>query len=332
MKVKADAIIGMNFGDEGKAKVVNTILSEGNYTHCLRFNGGSNAGHTVYINGEKVVTHCIPTGVLQGVKSIIGTGCVLNVKKFFDEMEYLSKWVPNIEDLVKIAYNCHIVKNRHIEEENREIKIGTTKQGIGPAYREKYNRTGHRAEDVDSLKRFITDPYHEFYHNEKPVRILCEGAQAFYLDIDWGFYPYCTSSHCGVGSIINNGISYKDINNIIGVSKCYETYVGAGSFQDLSDKALDRIGEVGQEFGATTGRKRQTNYLNCKRLIKSCKLNGASLVIMNKLDILREVGVWKLFDMENNLIDLDNEDSFKEYVRQCIPDTDVVFSESPYDI
>jgi adenylosuccinate synthase len=334
--MKADVVLGFVFGDEGKAKVVHDLLKTNDYTHTLRFNGGENAGHTIYINDEKVISHMVPTGAISGIKSIIGPGCALNVESFFAEMDRLAQYNPNIHDCVKIAYNCHIVTGNHLEEELKETKIGTTRKGIGPAYRDKHARTGLRAEDVDALKPYLIDPYAEFYQTKvkkkdrKNIRVLCEGAQALWLDIDWGDYPYCTSSHCGVGAVMNNGVSHKSINKVYGVGKCYETYVGSKVFQ-TKDPILTKLGDAGNEYGATTGRRRQVNYFNMDRMRQSCKMSGADTLILNKLDVLQKVDVWKVIE-NDNLFDLGNEAAFKRYIREAFKDVKVIFSTSPYHI
>jgi len=329
--VSVDIVLGLSYGDEGKAKVVHDLISKNDYTHCMRFNGGANAGHTVYVEGVKVVTHSIPTGALQGIESIIGSGCVLNVNTFFSEMKLLSEINPNIHDVVKIASNCHIVTDEHLKEELLETKIGTTKQGIGPAYRDKYSRVGIRAEDIPELKNYIVDSFDVIYNQPGHIKVLAEGAQAMFLDVDLGDYPYCTSSHCGVGGVINNGISHKDIDQVIGVAKCYETYVGAKSFQG-DESELDKIGDKGCEYGATTGRRRQVNYFDTNRIVKACTLTGTSKLIVNKLDVLRDLGIWKAFDNKGNLVDFKTENNFTSYVKSIIPEVDVIFSSSPYKI
>ena len=329
--MKADIIQGLTYGDEAKSKVCNEYLKKRKYSHCLRFSGGSNAGHTVYLEGKKVVTHCIPTGVLQGVKSIIGPGCVVNERMFFEELEVLERVVPGVSKNVKIAQNVHITTTAHLLEEAQEKKIGTTKKGIGPTYRDKYARVGVRAESIPGLKDFVIDIYEELHNPLEEVYVMCEGAQAIGLDIDWGKYPYVTSSHCGVGGVINNGIPYTAIQDVIGVAKCYDTYVGAYSYQDPRDDVLTQLGDVGNEYGATTGRRRQVNYLDFDMLKKHIGLTGTNVVILNKLDVVKEVDVWKMF-FNKTLIDLSSEESFKYFIRKNLSGVEVIFSSSPYHI
>ena len=185
-------------------------------------------------------------------------------------------------------------------DEINENKIGTTKKGNGPAYRDKYNRKGLRADDVPELREFIIDSYEEF-HGNKEVKILCEGAQGFELDIDWGDYPYVTSSHCTIGGAILNGIPPRNIRNVIGIAKVYATYVGNKKFEG-DDPAFENIRELGMEYGATTGRPRQINWLDFDMLTKAIKVNGVNHLIINKLDVLEELGLFKLYrkgDLKN---------------------------------
>lgn len=273
----------------------------------------------------------IPVGALYGIRSIIGPGCVVNERGFFQELEELSKVVPDVANYVKIAKNTHVVLDKHIEEENKESKLGTTKRGIGPTYRDKYARVGIRAEDISGFSDYLVDMYDEFYSSGEDIYMLCEGAQALMLDIDWGVYPYVTSSHCGVGSVINNGVPYKSLNEIIGVGKCYDTYVGTREFQNKEDKDLVALATLGKEFGATTGRLRQTNYFNLDTLVKSSNMSSATKVILNKIDILRELDIWKLY-FKNELLDLGNEEDFKQVILENLPGVEVIFSDNPYHI
>lgn len=330
-----DVILGGSLGDEGKGKVCAHLSASGRYSHVLRFNGGGNAGHSIYVKGQKVVTHMIPTGAVHGIRSIIGPGCVLNEVSFFKELEELSRINPNIKKCIGIAKNAHIVQEKHKEEELLENKIGTTKQGIGPAYRDKYARIGVRAEKVSSLKEFMVDMYEEFYESNLDAVILCEGAQAFGLDIDWGEYPFVTSSHCGVGAVINNGIPHSSIRDVIAVVKAYDTYVGTKSFQNNGDAMLNKLGDLGMEYGATTGRRRQCNYLNIDMVKKMCDMNGVTQLIVNKVDILQQADCWKIMvgpekiEHGDNVVNFYTEQGFCEFIRASLPKIkSIVFSYS----
>lgn len=290
----ADIVVGLQHGDEAKGKVTHHLCKEGGYTHVLRFNGGGNAGHTIYHEGKKFITHYIPAGVFYGIRSVIGSGCVINAKHFFKELEEL-KSAGIDTSLVKIASNCHVITEDHLEEDNKDTKIGTTKRGTGPAYRNKYNRTGLLAKDSDEFKDLIVDLYEEFYNSGNNVKILCEGAQGFELDIDWGDYPYVTSSHCISSSALLNGISPHAVRNIWGVGKVYDTYVGAKTFEPKS-KVFGQIREAGEEYGATTGRPRQCNWLDIDRLIKSINVNGITHLVLNKVDVLEKVNSFSVYE------------------------------------
>ena len=339
--VKLDVVMGVSQGDEGKGSVVHFLCDSDNqkdkiqhYTHCVRFNGGGNAGHTVYHKGQKVVTHIIPTGILHGLKSIVGSGCVLNVKSFFEELNDLKSKGFDVDNKVFISKQCHIVTDAHLEEELNETAIGTTKRGIGPCYRDKISRKGLRAEQVPELQPYLIDMYDEFYVKPGIKNVLAEGAQGFYLDVDLGDYPYVTSSNCGVGALINNGFSHKDIRIVWGVGKVYETYVGSKDFHG-KDPIFDKIQEVGKEFGATTGRRRQCNLLNLDRLIKAIRCLGVTAVNLRKLDILEEVKFFR-FVYGGVEFDFDNSDSFCEKIHEILEKetnaTHIIFSENPYGL
>lgn len=330
--MKVDAVLGLQYGDEGKGKVCHSLLKDGLYTHVIRFNGGGNAGHTIYHNGKKLITHLIPSGVFFGVKSIIGPGCVVDVEKFFREIDYLEDNGIKTEGLVYISKNAHIITDDHLNEDGADTSIGTTRTGNGPCYRDKYARNGFRAKEIDLLNSYLIDIYQEFYEQDNSTfKILAEGAQAFGLDIDWGDYPFVTSSHCGIGSILNNGFNHRHINKVYGIIKAYETYVGAKKFQP-EDEIFNKIQQEGQEFGATTGRKRQCNWLDWNLVMKAARMNGVSRVVMNKVDILNKVEAWKV-KFNGEVLSFDSESDFVYWTKKQLAAEDirVSFSYTPHD-
>ena len=328
----ADIVIGLSYGDEGKGKVTHHLLKSGEYTHCLRFNGGCNAGHTIYHNGKKFVTHHLPAGLFFGVKSIIGSGCVVNLEQFYSEIQMLEQSGIPTKGLIYIANNAHIITDEHITEDSGDTNLGTTKRGNGPAYRNKYDRTGTRAEDVPELAEYLVDIAQEFHGALKAPVVLCEGAQGFGLDIDWGDYPYVTSSHCTTAGALLNGIPPQAVRKVYGVTKAYDTYVGAKAFHG-SGRVFDLLQQTGDEFGATTGRPRQCNWLNVQELKKAIDINGVTDLIVNKVDILREVGQWNLRSAHNDSIfmQLGSEQSWKVYIKRYLSaaNLNITFSESP---
>jgi adenylosuccinate synthase len=256
--VCADVVIDLQFGDCGKGKVVHCLAAERAYTHVMRFNGGSNAGHTIYHKGKKFVTHLVPAGVFHGVRSVVAGGCVVDVDKLLQEIRGLEKLGIPASELVRVAANAHIATRKHVAEEENEQKIGTTRTGNGPAYRDKHARTGRRAHDDSRLSHLLTDPYLELWGSDEGSYVLMEGAQGFGLDVDWGDYPYVSSSNCTVAGAVNAGIPPQNVMEIVGVAKPYVTYVGTKKFSG-DHPGLTEIQRVGQEFGATTGRPRQCN-------------------------------------------------------------------------
>lgn len=345
----ADVIVDLQAGDTGKGKVAHHLAKSGEYDYVLRYNGGSNAGHTVYHNGVKVVTHQIPVGVLHGVKSIIGPGCVVNLDKLEEEILELNMQGISTHNLIFIDKRAHVVTDMHLEEDAYDNRIGTTKQGIGPAYRDKYDRVGTRIEDISSLLSHplftVVDVYDILFTDETYYRILCEGAQGFNLDIDWGDYPYVTSSHCTVGSACLNGIPPHKIRKVFGVLKAYETYVGNKEIiVDEYDKPIfERIQEVGNEFGATTGRKRRVNWLNLREVTKAMHINGVTNLIINKMDVLEEVGEFAVIPhdighaRDGKPIRFSNAKVFRQFVDGTLMDhsnrhLDITWSKTPHGI
>lgn len=318
----ADVVVDLQYGDCGKGKITNYLCTTNDYTHVVRYNGGCNAGHTIYHNNQKIITHHIPCGVLHGIKSIIGPGCVLNVNQFFKEIKELEDAGIDTDGLIKVASNVHIITDFHIAQDRKDSEIGTTKRGNGPAYRDKYDRKGMIALEIPELSDYIIDMYEELHNNQEfdEIKVLFEGAQGFGLDIDWGDYPYVTSSHCTVGSAILNGVPPKSIRDIWGVAKVYETYVGAKEFQGV-DPILDEVREVGEEYGATTGRPRQTNWLDLDLLKRAITVNGVNRLVVNKTDVLEKVNFWKLYE-GIHAKEFSKGDHMQKYIKDYVLDID----------
>jgi adenylosuccinate synthase len=326
----ADVILDLQQGDSGKGKISNSLVQTGDYTHSVRFNGSNNAGHTIYKDGKKIVTHSIPAGVLHGVKSIIGPGCVVNVNHFFDELDDLEDCGIDLNGLVYISKNTHIITSSHLEEDGRDTKIGTTKRGNGPAYRDKYDRKGIRASEVHELQPYLIDVYEEF-HGKKGCSVLFEGAQGFYLDVDWGDYPYVTSSHCTVGSAVMNGVPPQKIRKIYGAAKIYETYVGTKKFEP-DDPVFEKIRGLGNEYGATTGRPRQCNWLDIDNLVKAARINGVTDLVVSKMDILRSIGMWCLY-YHGKKLTFSSEMGIKDFITNQIgSDVTIYWSDNPENL
>tara|TARA_R110000824_G_scaffold51832_1_gene144234 strand:- start:168 stop:1163 length:996 start_codon:yes stop_codon:yes gene_type:complete len=329
----ADVIVDLQYGDCGKGKVTHHLCKNGDYTHVIRYNGGCNAGHTIYHEGKKFVTHHIPAGVFFGIKSIIGPGCVVNPDKFFDEIAELERGGINTEGLIYVARNTHVITDEHVEEDGKDLQIGTTKRGNGPAYRDKYARTGLRAEDMPCFEEYLVDIYDELYSHDNAV-ILFEGAQGFGLDVDWGDYPYVTSSHCTSASALLNGVPPQAIRKVWGVAKMYETYVGAKKFQP-DDEIFNMIRKVGVEYGATTGRPRQCNWMDWNLLEKAANINGVTDLVFNKVDVLRDVRRWNLLN-NGKKVEFNSEKAMHSWImdksKSLINDPMIHFSDNPNSI
>jgi len=336
--IRSDVVVGLRYGDEGKGKIVAALCASGNYDYCVRYNGGPNAGHTVYKGGVKLVTHSIPTGILYGIPSFIGPGCVVNLKGFLDELQTLQEVLPeyDLASLIRIAPEAHIVTEELVEEDKREDKIGSTGQGIAPTYAAKMKRTGIRAHQSPLLQSFLGHPQFTPYYNK---RVLFEGAQGFELDPDLGQYPYVTSSS-GLPGNIGNVVPITSLDQVIGVAKVYDTYVGNNPlFEMVTDPVFEKIRELGKEYGATTGRPRKVQWLDLPRLFESILMSGATTVYINKIDILREVGVWKLsfasdgdFEPVECIDEADFRWMIKDYISTLPWTVELIFSGDPNGI
>lgn len=336
MKIKnVDICCGLSWGDEAKGKLVTELLKRNKYDFVCRWSGGSNAGHTVYLNGIKYHTHIIPSGIFYGIKSIIGPDCFLNLKDFKDEINYLKNHGFDTS-LVKISPRTHIITSQHKEEDLKKYKEkqGSTGKGIAPCAKDKFGRLGILARDCidDFFKNYLQDE--ELFGD-----ILCEGAQGYWLDINHGNYPYVTSSYTLPYSACSLGFPPQIIRNIYGAAKIYDTRVGVDpEFSDslLEDETLNKIALVGNEFGTTTGRARKVNWLNLDKLIEAIQISGTTDVIISKVDVLEKIGVWKYY-YEGKLLEVLSKDDLITNIKlhlskNCSLLKKIIFSYSPKTI
>jgi adenylosuccinate synthase len=335
---KVDVIIGLQHGDEAKAKCAYSICKENKnyYDYVVRFNGGPNAGHTIYHEGRKFVTHQVPVGVFFDIPSIIGPCSVIDLFKLEKEVNELSKFLgKDISNLILIDKRAHIITSSHIESDSDGSTIGSTKSGIAYAYGDKHLRKGIRYEGACTYQFACIDTY-KLFHEDKPKDFLFEGAQGWGLDIDFGDYPYVTSSHCGIAGVIASGVNHNMIGAVFGIAKIYETYVGNKQFQPIENDELPRFQEVGQEIGATTGRKRQCNYLNLDTLIPAININGVTDIIFNKVDVIQQLNIFKVI-YKNNIMIFDSFIDMKRFIGDTLVNeiqhsVSIIYSGNPYEI
>ncbi len=288
---KVDILCGLNWGDESKGKIAGWLANTNHYDFVCRWAGGNNAGHTIYVNNKKYKTHLIPCGIFYNVKSIIGQDCVVNIEGFKEEIQYLENNGFDTS-LIKISPKAHVVMEKHIEEDKKDYaeKQGTTSRGIAPCYKEKYGRTGTRVEDVEFFKPYLWDE--QLYGN-----ILCEGAQGFWLDINYGNYPYVTSSTTLPYGACVLGFPPQKIEKIIGATKMYDTRSGKDPlFPEslLEDEELKQLCILGEEYGTTTGRLRKVNWLNIDKLIKAINISGVTDIVISKVDVIEKIDIYKI--------------------------------------
>lgn len=339
---KVDVVLGSFYGDEGKGKIIDYLGSKADI--AVRCSGGNNAGHTIEVDGVKFAFHLIPSGILnKDTIAIIGNGVVVDPKVLIEEMENLKEHGYSADNL-RISDKAHIILPYHIEmdkllEENRgSNKIGTTARGIGPAYCDKYERCGIRAEDLISdrfeelltininnknkifemyghetvdlektladykeyakiLKPYITDTV-TLIHNalDEGKKVICEGAQATLLDIDFGSYPFVTSSNPSIGGVCTgSGVGARDIGEVYGVLKAYSSRVGAGPYvTEQNNEIGDTIRELGHEYGTTTKRPRRCGWLDLVALKYAVRLNGITGLAVNHVDTIGKLDNIKL--------------------------------------
>ncbi len=329
-------VVGAQWGDEGKGKIVDILTKDADVV--IRYQGGSNAGHTVCIGDKKFILHLIPSGILhEGKICVIGNGVVIDPKSFLEEKKTLEELGINMNDRLFISEKAHLVMPYHKEldalkeKSLGDEKIGTTKRGIGPCYVDKHGRVGiricdlldkeilkkkieinvneiNKIADVYGFKPFSANDifleYADYAEEIVPFikntvyylngvfinkkRLLFEGAQGSLLDVDFGTYPFVTSSNPTVGGAFSGtGLPYTALNSVVGVMKAYTTRVGNGPFpSELLDDMGNQIREKGGEFGATTGRPRRCGWLDLVVVKYAAMLSGMDSIAMTKIDVL----------------------------------------------
>lgn len=338
------AIIGAQWGDEGKGKITDLLAEKSDLV--VRYQGGHNAGHTIWVNGVKTVLHVIPSGVLHPhCTSVIGHGVVLEPENFLMELDRIKKVTQVTPENLKLSATATIITQYHklldaARESQGSEKIGTTGKGIGPAYEDKVSRRGIKVKDLfdkdtlirrlgvgysekamlfkhlynidfptveeeverlyklgQSMKEYVCDTFSLIDNSlAKGQRILYEGAQGILLDIDYGTYPYVTSSSTAASGIFSGaGIPNHQLKEVIGVAKAYTTRVGEGPFPtELFDDMGSTIQTKGNEFGATTGRKRRCGWLDIPLLRYAIKSSQLTSIALTKLDILSDLPELKI--------------------------------------
>ncbi len=328
-------VIGAQWGDEGKAKVIDLLAAE--HTHVVRYQGGHNAGHTVVVGTERYALQLIPSGVLYPhIIPVIGNGVVVDLPTLFKEIDTLQSRDIDCSQL-KVSSQCHLIFPWHqsldalYEQGRGDDRIGTTLKGIGPAYADKARRIGVRAGDVIDaavfantvkvqavahnseitalggealdvdavvaqfsqlgarLAPYVCDTVEMMHESlDRDDALLLEGAQATFLDLDHGTYPFVTSSNpTAGGACVGTGIGPRYLTRIIGITKAYCTRVGSGPFPtELTDELGDKLVEIGREFGTVTGRRRRCGWLDVVMLRKAVRINSFTEIALTKLDVL----------------------------------------------
>ena len=332
---KSLILVGTQWGDEGKGKIVDHFSKK--FNAVCRFQGGHNAGHTIYKEEEKFVLHLIPSGVFcENVSCFIGQGVILSIDSLLEEIKQLEEKGIELEGKLRISRYCSLLLPLHAKidqlREDNKNSIGTTRRGIGPAYEDKTARRSIKAFDLedsdllesklsslveyynfqiknihnsepfsyDEVYRQLIDSYHKaakYFGDvtdtlegiyEKGGNILYEGAQGTLLDVDYGTYPYVTSSNTLATSVgVGSGFPKSIYSDVLGIAKAYTTRVGAGPFPtELFCEVGQNIAKQGNEFGATTGRPRRCGWLDLVALKYSAKLNNLTELCITKLDVL----------------------------------------------
>lgn len=338
---KSSVVLGCFYGDEGKGRTTDYLGQFADYS--VRATGGNNAGHTIVVNGVKFAMRLVPSGILSGhTTAVIANGVVLNPSVLLGEINMLKSHGIDVDKYLKISDKAHVIFPYHSSmdvmlENKRAHKIGTTKNGIGPAYCDKHERSGIRVGDLykadfEEVLRHqiatkndllaaageptldadeIVKEYKEYAEIMKPYVcdtitllhkalkedkfMVIEGAQATLLDIDFGSYPYVTSSNPTIGGIITGtGLAARDIGDVYGSIKAYSSRVGEGPYvTELLDEVGDKIRDLGHEYGTVTGRPRRCGWLDLVALKYAIDLNGINYINLNHLDTIGKLDTFK---------------------------------------
>lgn len=292
------AVLGANFGDEGKGHIAHALSPD--YDYVVRFNGGGNAGHTIYRDGQKFVHHLLPSMDFREpkLKGFLGAGMVIDLEQLVNEIIEAEKTYPGVGARIHVDPDAFIVLNEHKEEDKaRNGDLGTTNKGIGPCYAAKIARRGTRIKEYLKNHSLITSVLIDMGVNFTHVselkyklissKILFEGAQGVMLDINHGTYPYVSSSDCTVAGIAASGFGFVMPSKVYGVVKAYSTRVGTGPFPtEIQGEEAEALRIRGKEFGSTTGRPRRVGWLDIPALKYAVDKGGITSLIMTKLDIL----------------------------------------------
>lgn len=365
---KASVVLGCFYGDEGKGRTTDYLAQFADVS--VRATGGNNAGHTINVNGVKFAMRLIPSGILSNKTiAVIANGVVLNPEVLIGEIEMLRSHGIRVDELLKISDKAHVIFPYHCNldvmlENNRANKIGTTKNGIGPAYCDKYERSGIRIGDLyrddfeavlrhqiqvknaqlaaaneptvdadqivadykgyaETLKPYVCDSVtllHKYLKEDKYM--VVEGAQATLLDIDFGSYPYVTSSNPTIGGILTGtGLAARDIGDVYGVIKAYSSRVGEGPYvTELKDETGDRIRDLGHEYGTVTGRPRRCGWLDLVTLKYAIDVNGVNYINLNHLDTIGKFDTIKAcYAYEVNGVETQDFSTNEEFLRAAKP-------------
>jgi adenylosuccinate synthase len=300
------AVLGAMWGDEGKGHITHFLSRQ--FDWVIRFNGGANAGHTIYRDGKKFVHNLLPSVDFRHphIKAFLGAGMVIDPGQLLKEVLEAEKEYPGVTKRIYVDPDAFVVLPEHKETDRKtNAHIGSTNRGIGPAYVDKVGRRGTRIRDLLNLKgaqnhiaanmdvdtlvhigvnfKHVLELDQEFADSNK----LFEGAQGVLLDINHGIYPYVSCSDCTIGGIYASGFSDVKLDHVYGVAKCYTTKVGEGPFpSELHGAEAEELRKLGNEYGATTGRPRRVGWLDLPALRYACRKGGINRLIITKMDIL----------------------------------------------
>lgn len=352
--MSAIVIVGTQWGDEGKGKIVDFLSRKADVV--VRYQGGGNAGHTVIVDGEKTIFHLIPSGILREKTCFLGNGMVINAEDLIKEVDFWVQKRLKIKQNLFISDRAHLILPHHLKKDRKKYKkkIGTTGRGIGPCYSQKASREGIRMADLlfdwQKVKSILRKNYSDkeslkleillkkfikifgkniidvsaklHFYQKKGKKIIFEGAQGTLLDIDHGTYPFVTSSNATAGgACTGTGFGPLNIKKVIGVAKAYTTRVGEGPFPtEQNSKIGEKLREKGSEYGATTGRPRRCGWLDLVILKFASRVNSLTSLVITKLDVLscfKQIKVCLAYSYKGKV--LEDFPSSVKFLQKCRP-------------
>ena len=323
---KVIVVVGVQAGDEAKGRVCAHLMDEADI--CCRYSGANNTGATVYASsGQKYKFHHLPVSIAANKPSYIGAACLIDPRRLLEEINLYKSYGFDVDSNLRISPDCHVITEAHIQRDSANEDagkgVGSTKRGVSPCSMDKYARKGVKLETLGEFDRYFANVPQELNRAiDQDKSVVFEGSQGYALDIDQGNYPYVsTTTNVSGGACSSCGVGPTRITEVVGVTKCYSTYVGTGPYTtEVQDQALNEcIADRGHEYGTTTNRRRRVGFLDLPALKQACLVNGCTSLALTKSDVLKGLTMKYCVGYELDGTQLDSMPVKRSDYNRCIP-------------